>query len=249
INHLAGRLERFVHGQRRFLGDIAHELCSPLARMQLGISLLERTVGADSQERVADVREEVEVMTQLVNELLSFSKAGLRARDLPLEAVPLADMAGNVISREASAGDVILTEIPETLTAMADAELLSRAVANLVRNALRYAGQAGPVRISARPEEGHVALTVSDSGPGVPEAELERIFEPFHRPDTARTREAGGSGLGLAIVRSCAEACQGSVSAVNKPPSGLAVTIRLNPGPEVRVPEHPESKMNAGEIP
>ncbi|MDB6131846.1 MAG: molecular chaperone Hsp90 [Verrucomicrobiales bacterium] len=242
INHLAGRLEHFVNGQRRFLGDIAHELCSPLARMQLGISLLERTVGADSQERVADVREEVEVMTQLVNELLSFSKSGLRARDLPLEAVPLADMAGNVISREASSGDVILTEIPETLTAMADAELLSRAVANLVRNALRYAGHAGPVRIGARAEEGQVTLTVSDSGPGVPEADLERIFEPFHRPDTARTREAGGSGLGLAIVRSCVEACQGSVSAANKPPSGLAVTIRLNPGPEIPVPEHPESK-------
>ncbi|MES2707932.1 MAG: HAMP domain-containing sensor histidine kinase [Verrucomicrobiota bacterium] len=243
INHLAGRLEHFVNGQRRFLGDIAHELNSPLARMQLGTSLLERGGDAAHQERVADVREEVEVMINLVNELLSFSKAGLRARDVPLEAVPLAGMVRHVIVREAGGGaDAVLTEIPETLTAMADPELLSRAVANLVRNALRYAGYAGPVKISAGTGHGDVFLTVSDSGPGVPEPELERIFEPFHRPDTARTREAGGSGLGLAIVRSCVQACQGSVSASNRAPSGLAVTIRLAAVPgSVR----PEEKAEA----
>ena len=228
VNHLSGRLEHFVHGQRRFLGDIAHELCSPLARMQLGASLMEREANDAQKERVQDVREEVELMTGLVNELLSFSKAGLQSRDAVLQSVNLAELARQVATREAGAANAVEIDIPETLTAQAEPELLARAVANLVRNALRYAGHAGPVLIQAGIKTAGVLLTVSDHGSGVPEAELERIFEPFYRPDTARTREAGGTGLGLAIVRTCVDACQGAVSAKNRIPSGLEVTIRLN---------------------
>jgi two-component system, OmpR family, sensor histidine kinase CpxA len=91
-------------------------------------------------------------------------------------------------------------------TALAEPELLPRAVANLVRNALRYAGHAGPVRLHARAGGSYIFLTVSNEGPGVAEAELDRIFEHFYRPDSARTREAGGTGLDLAIVRTCADA-------------------------------------------
>ena len=130
-------------------------------------------------------------------------------------------------ARESGPDSRVEIEVPESLTARAEPELLARAVANLMRNALRYAGQAGPVRISAQPHGEQIILTVSDQGPGVPEAELERIFEPFYRPDTARTREAGGTGLGLAIVRTCVEACQGTVSAQNRQPAGLEVAIRL----------------------
>lgn len=228
VNHLSGRLEHFVHGQRRFLGDIAHELCSPLARMQLGATLMEREATEAQKERVQDVREEVELMTGLVNELLSFSKAGLQSRGAVLQSVNLAALARQVVQREAGAADAVEIEIPETLTARAEPELLARAIANLVRNALRYAGHAGPVRLHAGTESGQVFLTVSDHGPGVPEADLDRIFEPFYRPDTARTREAGGTGLGLAIVRTCIDACQGTVSARNLEPSGLEVVIRLS---------------------
>ena len=227
VNHLSGRLEHFVHGQRRFLGDIAHELCSPLARMQLGASLMEREADATQRERVEDVREEVELMTRLVNELLAYSKTGLQAREAVLQPVNLAALAREVAARESGPDSRVEIEVPESLTARAEPELLARAVANLVRNALRYAGQAGPVRISAQPHGEQIILTVSDQGPGVPEAELERIFEPFYRPDSARTREAGGTGLGLAIVRTCVEACQGTVSAQNRQPAGLEVAIRL----------------------
>ncbi len=227
VNHLSGRLDHFVHGQRRFLGDIAHELFSPLARMQLGTSLIEREADAAQRERVQDVREEVELMTRLVNELLAWSKTGLQAREAVLQTVPLAALVRSVAAREAGPGGQVEIDIPESLMARAEPELLCRAVANLVRNALRYAGDAGPVKLAAALEAGHIVLTVSDDGPGVPDAELERIFEPFYRPDTARTREAGGTGLGLAIVRTCVEACGGTVTAGNCQPSGLEVTIRL----------------------
>ena len=228
VNHLSGRLEHFVNGQRRFLGDVAHELCSPLARMQLGASLMEREASDAQKERVQDVREEVDLMTGLVNELLSFSKAGLQSREAVLQSVNLAELARQVVLREAGAVDAVEIDIAETLTAPAEPQLLARAVANLVRNALRYAGHAGPVLLHAATDSGHVLLTVSDHGPGVPEADLNRIFEPFYRPDTARTREAGGTGLGLAIVRTCVDACQGTVSAKNRVPAGLEVTIRLS---------------------
>ncbi|MDB6071978.1 MAG: molecular chaperone Hsp90 [Verrucomicrobiales bacterium] len=236
VNHLSGRLDHFVHGQRRFLGDIAHELCSPLARMQLGASLMEREADPALLERVQDVREEIELMTGLVNELLTFSKAGLQTRGAALQPVHLATLTRQVIAREAMSPDSVEMDIPETLQALAEPDLLARAVANLVRNALRYAGHAGPVKVSAAPAPASTAspaslheiiLTVSDHGPGVAESELDRIFEPFYRPDTARTRETGGTGLGLAIVRTCIDACQGTVSAKNTTPTGLAVTLRL----------------------
>ena len=230
VNHLSGRLEHFVHGQRRFLGDIAHELCSPLARMQLGASLMEREATAAQRERVEDVREEVELMTRLVNELLTFSKTGLQAHEAVLQPVNLAGLAREVAAREAGPGGAVEIEIPESLTARAEPELLARAVANLLRNALRYAGKAGPVRLGGHAHGSQVFLTVSDHGPGVAETELDRIFEPFYRPDSARTREAGGTGLGLAIVRTCVDACEGTVTARNRVPSGLEVEIRLQAG-------------------
>lgn len=230
INHLSGRLEHFIHGQRRFLGDIAHELNSPLARMQLSAGLMERDADAAQRERVQDVQEEVELMTRLVNELLAYSRSGLQAREAALQSIPLAELVHQVCAREAGPGHPVEVEIPGSLTVKAEPELLARAVANLVRNALRYAGHAGPVKVSALTQDGQVFLSVGDSGPGVAEAELERIFEPFYRPDSARTREAGGTGLGLAIVRSCVDSCGGRVNARNRLPSGLEVVIRLAPG-------------------
>ena len=228
INHLSGRLSHFVNGQRRFLGDIAHELCSPLARMQLGASLIEREAADDAQRtRVADVQEEVELMTRLVNELLAYSKTGLQAREAMLRPVALAALARDVAAREAGPGSEIEIDIPETLTVPAEPDLLARAIANLVRNSLRYAGPSGEIKIAAAADGGDTILTVSDHGPGVPGGELERIFEPFYRPDTARTREAGGTGLGLAIVRTCVEACRGTVTARSALPHGLEIVMRL----------------------
>ena len=121
INHLSGRLNHFVHGQRRFLGDIAHELCSPLARMQLGASLIEREAVDDAQRtRITDVQEEVELMTRLVNELLAYSKTGLQAREAVLRPVALAALARDVASREAALGSQIEIDIPESLTVAAE---------------------------------------------------------------------------------------------------------------------------------
>jgi two-component system sensor histidine kinase CpxA len=111
---------------------------------------------------------------------------------------------------------------------LASAELLTRALANLVRNALKYAGKSGPIAIRAEAARDTVKIVVRDNGPGVPGGLIDQLFEPFFRPEVSRDRESGGVGLGLAIVKTCVETCKGTVSAANLQPSGFAVTIMLN---------------------
>jgi two-component system sensor histidine kinase CpxA len=166
-------------------------------------------------------------MSGLVNELLSFSKASLRHKEIALQPVPLAPLARRVVAREASATDSIQVQIPEEAEALADPDLLARALANLLRNALRYASQSGPILVTANTEDDSVTLIVSDSGPGVPEVMLHQIFDPFFRLEPSRSRDTGGVGLGLAIVKTCIEACQGTVHAQNRQPTGLQVSIVL----------------------
>jgi len=227
VNRMAARLSGFVTGQKRFLGDIAHELCSPLARIQVALGILDQRADDKQKAYVDDLREEVEQMSRLVNELLSFSKAGLTPREVKLEPVNLATTARRVLESESAQSSQVQIQIPDSLSVLAQPELLSRALSNLVRNAVRYAGQAGPITVSALRKDDTVVVTVADQGPGVPETSLQQIFDPFFRAEASRSRDTGGVGLGLAIVKTCVEACQGSVSAKNRAPQGLEVQIVL----------------------
>ena len=228
INHLASRLSGFVSGQKRFLGDISHELNSPLARMQFALSILEDRVDEKNLGYVTDVKEEVELMSKLVGELLAFSKAGMKTADVKLEKLKLLPLIENVVTRETSKESaVVKIEIPANLEVVAQSELLSRAVSNVVRNAVRYAGGAGEIRISAANGNHLVNLEIADNGAGVPAESLEKLFDPFYRVETDRARQTGGTGLGLAIVKTCVEACAGKVSARNLKPRGFAVNITL----------------------
>ena len=171
---------------------------------------------------------EVRHISTLVHELLSFTKAGLHAEKAELERVDLGALARQAVARE-QAADKVTVEVPAGLRVCAAPDLLERAVANVVRNAVRYAGDAGPIRVDAAEADGgdSVILRVTDEGPGVPPGDLDRLFDPFFRPETARTRESGGVGLGLAIVKSCVEACSGRVGVNNRFPQGLELTMTL----------------------
>lgn len=231
INRMASRLSGFVTGQKRFLGDIAHELCSPIARIQLALGILDQRAEEKQRGCVADLNEEVQYMSVLVNELLSFSKAGMRPAAAELVPVNVGAIVERVIEREAAPGVRVETAVDEHLEALADPDYLFRALSNLVRNAVRYAGPAGPITVSARAENGAAVITVSDCGPGLAEDALEQVFVPFYRPETSRSRDTGGVGLGLAIVKTCIESCKGSVTCRNRQPSGLEVEIRLKAAP------------------
>ena len=225
INQMAGRLDGFVQGQKRFLGDIAHELCSPLARAQVALAILEQQ--QISPVSLADLREEVQQMSALVNELLSFSKASLAAGRIKLQSLPLNEVVARAIERENLSAPAFLSTIGEDLWVTAEPDLLCRAISNLLRNAVKYAGDSGPVQADAERVGADVILTISDQGPGVPGEALSQLFDPFYRVDVSRARETGGTGLGLAIVKTCVESCGGHVSCHNRQPHGLSVVITL----------------------
>jgi two-component system sensor histidine kinase CpxA len=227
INRLTLRLDGFVAGQKRFLGDTAHELCSPLARMQVAVSILERSTESDLKGTVDDLRDDLQHMTNLVNDVLAFSKAGLRGPDVQLNPIALGEIVGSVLEREGVKAGTFQIRVSPQIRVLAHRDLLDRALSNVVRNAMRYAGTAGPIVISASPINGSVIVCVSDRGPGLPDSELDRIFDPFYRLEYARSSETGGAGLGLAIVKSSVEACGGRVACRNLPERGLAVEITL----------------------
>lgn len=226
VNRMAARLDTLINGQKRFLGDVAHELGSPIGRLQVATEILERRADPALREHVDDVREEVQQMALLVNELLAFTKAGLRPRDAELTAVELDTLTAEVLAREDPQRRVRVTPAPG-LRVRADRELLARALGNLVRNALRYAGATAAITLRARREDGSVFLTLDDEGPGVPADALARLGEPFYRPESARTRETGGVGLGLAIVRNSIAACGGQVRFENRTPHGFRAEVQL----------------------
>ncbi len=226
IQAMSARLKMLIAGQKRFLGDAAHELRSPLARLTMGLSLLEREASGATLTRAADLREDLDMMMRLTDDLLAFARADVTGRPPTVKAVAVRDVVARAVRLEAPEADVQIDVYPG-VRVLADPDLLFRALANLIRNAMQYARAAGPIRVEAAASGDQTEITVSDSGPGVPESELDAIFAPFYRPERSRERRSGGTGLGLAIVRNVAEACGGAVSCRNLTPRGFAVAIRL----------------------
>lgn len=224
VEGMAVRLDHLVSGQKRFLGDAAHELCAPLARLRTGLGILEMKLGEADQPHFASIEADAQELATLVEEILAFSRAG--NRQPRCQSIRIESLVQEVVARESGS---ITTEIQiaPDLAAMADPVLLARAVANLVRNACIHAGSGATLRIHAAEQDGHIALSFTDNGPGVPAEELPRLFEPFYRPDRSRSRDTGGNGLGLAIVRTAIEACGGETSAATPPGGGFAVILRL----------------------
>lgn len=225
IQRMAERLSVLVDGQKRFLGDTAHELCSPLVRMRMGLGVLEQRLEGADRERLLAVEEEVGELARLVDELLDFSKASLAKSQEAFEPCFLYELCEEVCQREAVEGLYTIAG-GLGLEVSTNADLLKRALGNVVRNAVRYAG-GKDLELVIEPHGGEVWIGILDRGPGLPEEWTERVFEPFARPDAARTREGGGAGLGLAIVKTCMDSLGGRVFCRNRQTGGLEVVLVL----------------------
>jgi two-component system sensor histidine kinase CpxA len=231
VDTMAERLEGYVMEQKRLLADISHEMFSPLARLQLALELLDSGSTDEQQAHIADIREEVDEMNNLISELVAYSKAGMQAKTAELGSLNLKAVIDGLIPRLVNANNIVL-EIPEDLTVLGDRLLLDRAISNVLRNSVRYAGPNGQIKVSAATEAGQIVITIVDNGPGVSEASLKHLGQPFYRPESSRNRASGGFGLGLAIVKSCVEACQGSFALRNAVGGGLAVELKLKAAPK-----------------
>ncbi len=167
-------------------------------------------------------------MSALVSELLAFARATHSAPPA-LQNLSLREIVDRAWQREGEGRAAWEPSVPSDAVVRADPALLQRALANLLRNAVRYAGSAGPVTVDARRAGIGWELRVADVGPGVPEDAIPRLFEPFYRPEPSRSRELGGTGLGLAIAKTCVEACGGTLRAANRTPRGFEVVVLLPP--------------------
>jgi two-component system sensor histidine kinase CpxA len=223
---MASRIDALVSGQTRFLGDTAHELRSPLGRMQVAIELLDQRVSDADRAYLHDVRDDLNELVRLTDDLLEFTRTRLAVRDEPPRPTDIGDVVGRVMRTEGKGADIAV-QVQDGIKAMARPDDLARALGNIVRNAVHHAGHAGPIRVSAGRRDDLVQIVVADAGPGVPDDALDQIFSPFYRVDPSRTRRSGGAGLGLAIARSAIEASGGSVTAANRTPSGLELIVTL----------------------
>jgi len=229
FDSMAQQLQQLVDGQRRLFHDVSHELRSPLARMQAAIGLARQTPARADEAMMRVERESVRV-DAMVRELLTLARleSGMAARGD--EEVSLGELIAIIVEDsqvEAEARQCQL-QFHEKVDAslIGQAELLRRAIENVVRNAIKHSPEGGLVDVSLnRVDATHVAVRVGDQGSGVPEADLAGIFKPFFRGAQART--ADGHGLGLAIAQGVVEMHGGHIHARNRAPHGLLVTMEF----------------------
>lgn len=220
FNHAAERVETLIKSHKSLLANASHELRSPLARIRMGMELME---GPPTPAQKQEILRNLGELDQLIDEILLASRLDARETDVgTFEAVDLTGLAAEECAR--ADADLSADEAGGAVTVNGVSRLLRRAIRNLLENARRYGG--GPVEVELRRDGTHAVISVMDRGPGVPADQRERIFEPFYRLPGASERE-GGVGLGLALVRSIAQRHHGTVHCVGREGGGACFVLRL----------------------
>jgi signal transduction histidine kinase len=236
FDRMAERIESLVRGQQRLLGDVSHELRSPLARLSLAEGLLRE---CPTDERVGYLNRialEVEHLDQLIGQLLTLARIDSGADSSRKERVELTNLIqeiavdGNFEAKNKCCA--VRVTCDKSCTTLGTREQLRRAIENVVRNAIRYTEPFTEVEITIRKEFApaipRALIQVRDHGPGVAREHLEKIFLPFYRIPAMDGGGTGGAGLGLAITERIVRMYGGSVSAMNAPTGGLIVNLELS---------------------
>jgi signal transduction histidine kinase len=228
FNQMAERIQTLLAAERRLLLDISHELRSPLARLSVAVELARS--GHVSALPLDRIQKEADRLNDLITQMLQVTRLEGDQSQRQMEPVRLDELVRELVndcSIEASARDCSLVfPVPPDVLVHGDPELLRRAIENVMRNAIRYAPRQSKVEIVVDNGGGHARVTIRDYGPGVPEAALARLFDPFFRVEADRNRGSGGVGLGLSIARRAVELHHGKLRATNAGP-GLQVDIEL----------------------
>lgn len=230
FNEMSKRLDRAFVMQRSFSQNAAHEFRTPLAVLKTRVGLFRKKQDFTPQatENFLGIVEcEVDRLSDMVDSLLKLTNLEQVPRTDQVELQELLREVAEDLSPLASGkGSAILVDTaPGTITG--SRELLRRALFNLVENAVKYGPERGQVQLHAELDGADIVITVADQGFSIPLELRERIFEPFFRVDTARSRELGGTGLGLALVRAIAEVHGGNVRVEENPAGGNRFLLRL----------------------
>lgn len=230
FNQMTARIQEHMQQKQRLLADVSHELRSPLARMRVSLDLLERE-GQASEKYLHKLVREVEQLDTLIDHLLDVSRleldAGYQPRRLTFDVWLQEWLDKNKLLIEDQRLHVRWQNEAQGIKARVDEALMERALNNLLSNVLKHAPSGSELLMGLRRQEDMLVLDVLDQGPGVPPEDLEKIFEPFYRSDSSRSRKTGGHGLGLAIVRKIILLHQGRIVAQRPPSGGFCMTIYL----------------------
>lgn len=252
FNWMLGRLDDAAATQRRFLADAAHELRTPLTVVQTNAQALLRQGGIDAdpaarQAALQAIAREADRMARLTNDLLTLARVDA-GQAVASRRLALDELALEVYHQERPLANGVRLEIGawDRVEVLGDADRLKQVLLNLVDNALRYTPAGGTVTLEVARADGSAVVRVRDTGPGIPLAEQERVFERFYRLDAGRARADGGSGLGLAIAREVAEAHGGRIELASQPGAGSAFALVV---PLADAPPHPASGAAAATSP
>jgi two-component system sensor histidine kinase CpxA len=240
FDRMAERLENLVTAQSRLLTDISHELRSPLARLNVALELARQRSGPEAGSALDRIDREANRLNELIQKLLTIAR--LEAGDESIQKIPvhleniIHEIAKDAAFEAQSRGCEVESTIVDDCVVVGSPSLLHSAIENVVRNAIRYTREGTSVEV--RLEQGvglqndslgspQAVVRVTDSGPGVPEDALDKLFRPFYRIDDARGRQTGGVGLGLAITDRAVRLHGGTIRVSNRPQGGLMVEIRL----------------------
>jgi two-component system phosphate regulon sensor histidine kinase PhoR len=226
------RLERL---RQDFVANVSHELKTPLSVIKACVEALLDGAIDDVEVRkpfLDQVSDQADRLHALILDMLSLARIESGEEMLDLEDVSMSDTVIDCLERHRPRADAKSIELhaespPSKLKVRADAEALFQILDNLVDNAVKYTPEKGKIQVRWNAEGGYVSLQVQDTGPGIPERDLPRIFERFYRVDKARSREVGGTGLGLAIVKHLVQAMKGSIQASSQLGRGTIFTVRL----------------------
>ncbi|MDQ3255255.1 MAG: ATP-binding protein [Acidobacteriota bacterium] len=235
---MAERIESLVTSQRRLLGDISHELRSPLARLSVALGLARRRAGEEASgvtSALDRIEREAERLNELIGQLLTLTHLETDPQELEKTRIDLQELVGQVVADadfEAQGRNRSVRLIAkDECSVLGNNELLRSAIENVVRNGVRYTAENTSVEVilqcSSEGGASGAVISVRDHGRGVPEEVLGELFRPFYRVASARDRQTGGTGLGLAITERAVRLHGGTVKAANAAGGGLVVEIRL----------------------
>lgn len=231
FDQMADRLRGLIDSKEVLLRDVSHELRTPLARLRLALGLARRE-GANLEREHDRIEREAERLDELIGEILRLARLNVTQPGLHREQFDFANLVGDIAEdarlEAAVQGKQVNFDYPGSLNIQADEELLRSAIENVVRNAVRFTAASTAVELSLGQQADTAILIIRDHGPGVPEVELSRLFEPFYRVSRqARERDTGGYGLGLAITARVMTAHHGRIEARNAVDGGLIITLHV----------------------
>lgn len=231
FNHMAERLQSLADAQHLLLCEVSHELRSPLARLGVALGLARAESSSTMREHLDRIEAESVRLNHLIGQVLSLSRLDMLSRIEAPHLFSLSELAADVLpdlQYEAAQADCHIEAIfGPGCHVFGDEELLRAAVENIVRNAIKYAGEGGLIQLQVRAEEEACLLLVSDNGPGIPEHELSSVLRPFYRADRSRHWQREGSGMGLAIADRAVKLHGGTVVIRNRAAGGIDVEVRL----------------------